>query len=105
MLIPIYVNRIKVASYRNTHRPNQGDYIQVDGKTFEVEFVTWDDEESTFLVDAKPMDNFERFDTKEDIYAQAALMVREGMKLAAVKYVKETLNIGLKEAKDIVDGL
>ena len=79
----------------------KGTRMSYHDRYYVIEEILYDDESGVIDYMVSP----DRQHGLKGMDAQVLEYCRNSMKLQAVKYVKETLNTGLKEAKDYVDDL
>lgn len=87
-----------------------GDLVLKGGKYYKVDNVIFDDDEGDIIievvVDTCRMSSNEIFSkVPRETMNTVISLLREGSKLTAVKLLKETAGIGLKEAKEFCDNL
>lgn len=90
--------------------PRLGDLILKGGKYYRVNEIIFDDDEGDIIVevivDINRTNTEDLFkDIPKEIMDQVIKYMSSGMKLNAVKLLKEVSGVGLKEAKDYCESL
>lgn len=93
------------------HIPRTGEIIISDDLSYRVAEVIYDDDSGNVLIKVELKVNARyanpRFpkELSDEVTENTRRLALEDGRLAAVKYYKEAMGIGLKEAKDYVDSL